>query len=205
LTCAGRVVAARARFGADDFPRANLVAHAAEPHRPKIAPLEQIADLPPGFSRDHDRIRLRDPLQACGEIGRFARDIQRMRRDFAMQVPNHDEAGRDSDARLQAAIAVDLQRADALDRFQRGMNRALGVVFMRFRITEIMSAPSPTDRATWPSNSRMAPVTDLGPILAQITPFGKCTLRRVLEIQLYVTECLMPNTLTATACRGLVR
>ena len=99
-------------------------------------------------------------MQARGQIGRFARDIQRMRRDFAMQISDHDEAGRDSDARLQAVIAVDLQRADALDRFQRRVNGALGVVFMRFRITEIDEPPSPTNRATWPANSRMAPVTD---------------------------------------------
>jgi hypothetical protein len=48
------VIAARHRFGADHLPRSHLVAHAPEPHRPKIAPLEQIADLPPRFGRDDD-------------------------------------------------------------------------------------------------------------------------------------------------------
>ena len=98
-------------------------------------------------------------MQACGQIGRFTRDIQRMRRDFPVQVPDHDEAGRDADARLQAAIAVDLQRADAFDRFQRGMNRALGVVFMRFRITEIDERRR-LQIGDVAVELRMAPVTD---------------------------------------------
>ena len=54
-----------------------------------------------------------------------------------MQVADDDETGRDSDPRLQAAIAQDVQRVDPFDRLQRGMNGPLGVVLVRFGITEV--------------------------------------------------------------------
>ena len=126
-----RIVAAGHGFRGDDLPGVDFVAQALQPQRAEVAPLEEVADLPARVARHDDRIGTRDALQSRREIGRVTRDVERVRRDLSVQVADDDEAGRDSDAHLQPAIAEHPQRADPVDRRERGVDRALGVVLVR--------------------------------------------------------------------------
>ena len=103
----------------------------------EIADLEQIADQPARAGSDDDRVRLGQGLQPGGQVWRFADHRLLLRRAFADQIADHDEAGGDADARFELDRDVTSSSTDSGDQVQPRPDRPLGIVLVRPRIAEI--------------------------------------------------------------------
>ena len=110
--------------GADDAARRDRVAEAAQLEEAGRLELDTPTDETRRAGADEDLPRLGALLQPRGEVDGLARGEGRR------GVVGDDLAGLDSDAGLEA------QLANALERRQRGTDRALGVVLVRERHAE---------------------------------------------------------------------
>ena len=104
--------------------------------RAEVAQLEQPADQPLRARRDHDRVRLRHRLQAGREVRGFADDRRAPALARADQIADHDQAGGDADADLQAHPSA-REPPDGVNQREAGPHCPLGIVLVRLRIAEI--------------------------------------------------------------------
>ena len=113
---------------------------ALERHRPQIGQLEQAADQPARRLADHHTARRGKSLESGREVRRLADHRLLLGRALADQLADHDQAGRDADARgeRQSFLAPAaqgqpgrVQGAHGLDQFQPGPDRPLGLVLVR--------------------------------------------------------------------------
>ena len=106
---------------------------------------------------DQDRVGRGERLQPCREIWRFADDGALLRGAAADDLADHDEAGRDADARLNPRAIGQLDACDFGQDIDRGANRPLRRVLEGARKAEIGQhavahefgdeAAEPSDRA----------------------------------------------------------
>ena len=99
--------------------------------------IEAAAEQAAGGLADQDGIGLRQCLQACGEVRRFADDRFFARGAAADNIADHDDAGCDADPSLQWHAIQPLDLPYRVDDRERSAHRAFGRVFVRLRITEI--------------------------------------------------------------------
>ena len=104
---------------------------------PRLWHSNKLADQLARVLVEHDLIGPRERLQARGEIRSLADDSMLLRLAGSDEVADNDQAGRETDAALQARIRERLERGHGGDEFQPDPHRALGVVLMRLRIAEI--------------------------------------------------------------------
>ena len=97
VSAAQRLEAAGGLARAHHPPGAHLLAKTLELVDAKIGELEQAADQAAGAGCDHDAARLRQLLEAGGEVWRLADDRLFLCRALADQVADHHPAGRDPD------------------------------------------------------------------------------------------------------------
>jgi hypothetical protein len=102
---------------------------------PKDLQLEQIAEkFSCAFRNDH-HVRLSHPLQACGEVQRFADDTALLCLTRSDQVADDNRARSNTDACLQGNAR--LQCGDCRNYFQPRLHSPLSVVLMRLRVAKI--------------------------------------------------------------------
>jgi hypothetical protein len=109
--------------------------------RPKVAEVEQTAELTARGIGNDDGIRCGKRLQACREIGRFTDDRLLLRRARADQVADDHQPGGDADAHLQRLARRRVEPADGVDDLQTGAHGAFGLVLVGARIAEIGQQP----------------------------------------------------------------
>jgi hypothetical protein len=68
-----------------------------------VAALEEIANHPARARGDNDCVRVRQSLQAGGEVRGFTDNRLLLRRSFAYQIADDDQPGGDPDSRLELA------------------------------------------------------------------------------------------------------
>ncbi len=109
--------------------------------RTEILAGEDVADQIARGGADQDGIRAGEGLQAGRKVGRLANDGLLARRTLADRLADDDDPAGDADAHGEAcAVAVsDLgaERRHRVEDRQTGANRALGIPFLRIRVTEI--------------------------------------------------------------------
>ena len=86
---------------------------------------------------DDDLSRLRQVLQAGGDVGRVADHGGFLRRALADQVADDHQPGGDAGTRGKRLAIAGPQLGDGADRGQGGAHRPFGLVFMRLRPAEI--------------------------------------------------------------------
>jgi hypothetical protein len=102
----------------------------------------EMAGRQPARALRHDHSAgLGNRLQARGKVRRFADDGLSFRRTLGDQVADHDQAGCDADPGLERRRCGRLQPRNCGDDVEAGPHRALGVVLMGVRITEIDQKP----------------------------------------------------------------
>ena len=106
---------------------------------PQIRISEQVTKKLLGGRGNDDVIGFRQGLQPSGQIRRFTGDNRLLCRALADQIADNDPSRRDTDAHGERFIHFHgtFKRSDAVDDFESGVDRALGVVFVSARITEI--------------------------------------------------------------------
>ena len=90
-----------------------------------------------GCLGDHDHVGLRNALKPCREVRCLANDAPLPRRSCSDHVSDHDFTGRDAHADLQRPAGRRDQFAHRPDELETRPDGALGVMFVRQRITEI--------------------------------------------------------------------
>jgi hypothetical protein len=115
-----------------------LERRAVTPADPPAARLdvEGACDEAPRLGRDQDLTGFGQPLQPHRETGRLAAGDRLGRAGTGRCLADHDEAGGDADARLQRRPLRRRQRADGLDRRERGAHRPRRVVLVRAGVAE---------------------------------------------------------------------
>ncbi len=120
----------------DHLPARHRVRETLEGNRLARAQLKHPTKAAAGARADNDGVGRGDLLQPCGEIRRLAHD-HRLRRDAGPdQVADHDQPGSDADANLDRGLGRRQRCPQAPEDGQRHVNRALGIVLMRFRPAE---------------------------------------------------------------------
>jgi len=102
---------------------------------PQVLEIEKVAEHFARFVRDDDAVGLRECQQTRCKVGRVADHVAFACVARADQVANHNEAGRNADARLQGLGGFD--RADSWDEFECGADGPLDVILVCLRISEI--------------------------------------------------------------------
>jgi hypothetical protein len=87
--------------------------------------------------RDDDLARLREVLQAGGNVGRVADHGRFLCRAMADQIADHHQPGGDPGPRGQANAIAGPQLANRGDRGHGSAHRPFGLVFMSLRPAEI--------------------------------------------------------------------
>jgi hypothetical protein len=128
---------------ARDPPHGQRFGKTLEALRPEVVELEQAADQPPCRLADHDGAGYRQGLQAGGEVRRLADHRILVGGVLAHQIADHHLAGGDPHARLQMSLCSDRQPADRIRQLEPRSDRALGVVLVGPRPSEIGEHPSP--------------------------------------------------------------
>jgi hypothetical protein len=95
---------------------------------PQVFQIKQLANLPAGRFRDHQRIRRGQGLQPSGKVRRLADDTALLRCALADQIADHGEPG--GDAKPHTQIFPRRQPADRFDHREGGAHRLLGIVLI---------------------------------------------------------------------------
>ena len=120
---------------ADHPPAAHRLDDAFEGMGSQILEIEGAADQAPGRGGDDDIVGLRQPLQACGEIGRLAHRQLRHRGIATAGLADHYRPGGDADSDLERGPRLD--RLHRLDDLEPSPQRPLGIVLVSLRPAEI--------------------------------------------------------------------
>jgi hypothetical protein len=109
---------------------------------------------------DDDRARIGECLQPGGEVRRLADHRLFLRRALADQIADHHQPGGDADTRLKID-GPHIEASDGIDDTQPSQDRALGVLLMGSRVTEINQHPvayilghKPVQLPTTPATAR---------------------------------------------------
>ena len=94
-----RLESALRRTRAEDGPCLHWVREPLEPVASKILKLEQATEQLSGARSDHNRARRGESLKPRSNVGRVPDYCLFLRRSFANEVTNHDQAGGNADPR----------------------------------------------------------------------------------------------------------
>ena len=136
------------------LPSLNRPRNALDLDGAEIVVFEEVADQPPSAGRDHHRVRLRQSLQAGGEVRRLADDRLLLCRARTDQIADHHQPSGDPDSRLQLD-GFDIEAADRIDRAQPGPDRPFSIILMCSReakIDQYAVAHVPGDEAIEPGD-----------------------------------------------------
>jgi hypothetical protein len=118
------------------LPRLSGDFKAFECYDSEIAVLEPATGEALGAVGDHYGVRLSERLEPRGQVRCFPQRSTLPGGTDVSQLANHDQAGRDADARAQLLLPY-AEFSDIRHDRQGGAHRALGIVFVRLGITEI--------------------------------------------------------------------
>jgi hypothetical protein len=107
----------------------------------QIAQTEAVAEQSPRRRRHDYPAGFREPLQPRRQIGRVADHCLLLRRSFADDIADHDEARGDADAHAEPFDRARLQPGNDLREFQPRVHRPRRVVLMRAREAKIRQNP----------------------------------------------------------------
>src|SRR6266404_4749995 len=125
------------RARTDDSPDRHRVAEACDGHAPESEILEESTDVAAGAAVDNHRIRLGQRLKPRGQIGGLTDHLMFLRRALPDEITDDHQTSGNPNSHSQSCLRAGIESCHGRDQCQPGAYRALSVVFIRPRITEI--------------------------------------------------------------------
>src|SRR5246500_783675 len=125
------------RARTDNSPSRHRVAEAFDGHAPESEIFEETTDEAAGAAVDDHRIRLGQRLKPRGQIGGLSDHLMLLGRAIPDEITDDHQTSGNPNSRSQSFLRADIESCHSRDQCQPGAYRALGIVFIRPRITEI--------------------------------------------------------------------